>query len=670
MSSANPKYKMTLSLSVLEHLGVNLYSSVPAVISETVANAWDADASAISIDIREESGDAAIVITDDGCGMTEDDINEKFLTVGYHRRVVDGVKTPRGRIPMGRKGIGKLSLFSIADDIRVYSRSGGQENAFLLDGEEIRKKIKDNKSNDYHPEVIEFDNTLPDGDGTRIVIRKLKKRVTRMTSKSLRKRLARRFGIRCTRELTISLLNNGESDGDISVKDRDYFGKLEHLFQYDEGYAEFCQQLAETSVESRTARFGENSQYRVGGWIGLVPESTALVDDGENLNKISVMVREKLALEDIMGTFGFSSMFTRYVIGEIHADFLDIDGQEDIATSSRQSIIEDDPRYVALRAFMERELKHVRDERDRIKGESGEQKARSILPQPYFNEWLDEMGPDTRKKARKFFGNINRVANNEDEKRLFACGVQTFESLRLKDALDSLGRVSVENLPEFLKITAELDDLESSYYYSITRERLGVIRKLRKKVDEDAREKALQEYIFDHLWLLDPSWDRATELPSMEQAVTKEFDAIHANMTQEQRDKVGRADIKYRKAPGMHVIVELKRASVSVNHNALAQQVEKYRKALEKCLAAVAEGKQPEPAEVVCILGKKPSNWETPEDEKKGRGSLREQGIRVVTYSQLIHDAERAYSEYIQAQKKQGRVQRIIEKALGEDGAD
>ena len=216
MNSANPKYKMTLSLSVLEHLGVNLYSSVPAVISETVANAWDADASAISIDIREESGDAAIVITDDGCGMTEDDINEKFLTVGYHRRGVDGVKTPRGRTPMGRKGIGKLSLFSIADDIRVYSRKDGQENAFLLDGEEIRKKIKDNKSNDYHPEVIEFDETLPDGDGTRIVIRKLKKRVTRMTSKSLRKRLARRFGIRCTRELTISLLNNGESDGEIS----------------------------------------------------------------------------------------------------------------------------------------------------------------------------------------------------------------------------------------------------------------------------------------------------------------------------------------------------------------------------------------------------------------------------------------------------------------------
>ena len=40
---------MSISLNALEHLGINLYSNVPAVLSEIVANAWDADAKKVSI---------------------------------------------------------------------------------------------------------------------------------------------------------------------------------------------------------------------------------------------------------------------------------------------------------------------------------------------------------------------------------------------------------------------------------------------------------------------------------------------------------------------------------------------------------------------------------------------------------------------------------------------
>ena len=36
-SNDEQKYKMTLSLNVLNHLGVGLYSNVPAVLSEVIA---------------------------------------------------------------------------------------------------------------------------------------------------------------------------------------------------------------------------------------------------------------------------------------------------------------------------------------------------------------------------------------------------------------------------------------------------------------------------------------------------------------------------------------------------------------------------------------------------------------------------------------------------------
>ena len=59
------KFIMSLSLNVLNHLGINLYSNIPAVLSEIVANSWDADAKRVDITIAEDQ----IIIEDDGCGI-------------------------------------------------------------------------------------------------------------------------------------------------------------------------------------------------------------------------------------------------------------------------------------------------------------------------------------------------------------------------------------------------------------------------------------------------------------------------------------------------------------------------------------------------------------------------------------------------------------------------
>ena len=59
---------MTINLNILDHLGVGLYSNIPAVLSEAVANAWDADAEhvKISVDLNKKE----ISIEDDGHGMS------------------------------------------------------------------------------------------------------------------------------------------------------------------------------------------------------------------------------------------------------------------------------------------------------------------------------------------------------------------------------------------------------------------------------------------------------------------------------------------------------------------------------------------------------------------------------------------------------------------------
>ncbi len=142
MSDHDSKYRMTISLNVLNHMGLNLYSNVPAVIAEVIANAWDADATHVDVDF--DLKNKAITVTDNGCGMKLDDVNNKYLYVGYQKRPPTSSPdneylTPEyKRRPIGRKGIGKLSLFSIANKIRVYTRaSNSQPEAFLVVSENM-----------------------------------------------------------------------------------------------------------------------------------------------------------------------------------------------------------------------------------------------------------------------------------------------------------------------------------------------------------------------------------------------------------------------------------------------------------------------------------------------------------------------------------------------------
>src|SRR5260221_4517845 len=123
---------MRIRLNALEHLGMNLYSNVPAVLSEIVANSWDADAETVNVTI--DKVNESITIEDDGIGMDRDDVIDHFLTVGFKRRAEAGGLTPvKKRKPMGRKGIGKLSSFSIASVVDVFTIKDGQRTAFRMD---------------------------------------------------------------------------------------------------------------------------------------------------------------------------------------------------------------------------------------------------------------------------------------------------------------------------------------------------------------------------------------------------------------------------------------------------------------------------------------------------------------------------------------------------------
>ena len=654
------EYRMTIDLNVLNHLGLGLYSNVPAVLSEAVANAWDADAT--KVDIVIDSNNGMVVIEDNGHGMTVEDANDKFLTIGYMRRADGGATTPSGRQVMGRKGIGKLSLFSIAELVEVHSVRNDQPHGFKMDIKKIQEVIERKGAGEYAPEPV-APSAVDLRVGTRIVLGRMKRRLYR-SSDALRRRLARRFSVISGNEFEITL------DGQpVTIEDRGYQDKLQYIWTYGEKGGRI-KKMASRIEEHATRALKvecEGNEWNVDGWIGSVHAVKDLTDSDtrESINQIVIMVRGKLAQEDILDEFGIGVLATKYFIGEIHADFLDIDGMDDIATTSRQRIIEEDPRYEALKVKLGAEVRSVVNEWVDMRNKGGVKKALEI---PQVRTWFNGLNSDHKKAAEKLLGRINELpVEGEDEvRRLFIGNILAFESLKFRNMLHRLDEVSTENLGVLSDVFAQLDDLEASAYYQIAKDRLEVISNLTSRVDEDAKERVIQEHLFKHLWLLDPSWERATRTTQMETQINRALKLEVESLTSE--EKRARIDIYYATTANKHVIIELKKPDRRVSTLELLSQIDKYRSATVKALQSM--GLQNEQPEIVCVVGRDLSDWgNAPDGRRVSQDMLKAQNARVVLYSQLISNAQQAYEDYLARQADAGRIYKLITSISNEDFA-
>ena len=658
MTADRPQYEMTLSLNVLRHLGFGLYSNIAAVLSEVVANSWDADAKHVKIAI--DANASKVVIEDDGHGMTMEDANQKYLVVGYERRKTEGQTPTLNRPVMGRKGIGKLSLFSIARTVEVHSVRNGEKHGFGMDSDDIEERIRDGREAQYYPSAVE-PGAVDLARGTRIILTNMKRRL-QWTGRPLRRRLARRFSV-------IGSQNefNIELDGQpIAIEDREYQDKLQYIWTFgDKGIESRDTAKNLEHSEDRSGDIEGYSDLAIDGWIGTASNAGQLRDSdtNESINKIVVMVRGKLAQEDILEEFGEGGLYTKYIFGEIHANFLDLDDQEDIATTSRQRLIEEDPRYQALKAKLLSELKYLQSIWTKLRNQQGRDKA---LAFPQIKEWFGQLDPDHRKAAERLFGRINQLPIDDPnhKRQLFMSGVLAFESLKLRNLLYRLDEVSTENLEVLSEVFIQLDDLEASAYYQIARDRLQVIRKLTGLVDENAKERALQEHLYKHLWLLDASWERATHTERMEQLISNALEGVYNTLTEDQ--KRSRLDIYYSTTGNRHVIIELKRADRVLNSSELYDQISKYYGAAEKVLTAT--NRSNEPLEVVCVVGRRLRDWDdSPTGESRSRDSFKALNARIVSYDELINNALEAYQDYVDRGQEAGRVYRLIQEISEQD---
>ena len=218
----------------------------------------------------------------------------------------------------------------------------------------------------------------------------------------------------------------------------------------------------------------------------------------------------------------------------------------------------------------------------------------------------------------------------------------------------------------FKPILKSIDDIEESYFYDVTKQRLGIIEKFEALTNEDEKEKVIQKYLYQHLWLLDPSWERTTSETEIERTLTKEIKEIEPDSTG------ARIDIAYKTISGKYIIIEMKRPNVRTSFDDLIAQGKKYIKATHQWYIKnpnqMIDGKAPK-IEVYFIIGAKGQEKVSEDIEYNNTfmgmdyvgNQLRSINGRIFTYNDLITQSRQVYSEYLNSQKEVERIKDLVD---------
>lgn len=117
----------------IDMLGRQQIAGIPTAISELFKNAHDAYADHVEVDYFRSDG--LFVLRDDGLGMTKEEFEDRWLTLGTESKLGDdkGLRLPPKdpekpeRPIMGEKGIGRLAIASIGPQVLVLTRAKRKE---------------------------------------------------------------------------------------------------------------------------------------------------------------------------------------------------------------------------------------------------------------------------------------------------------------------------------------------------------------------------------------------------------------------------------------------------------------------------------------------------------------------------------------------------------------
>jgi len=608
---------MKVELTVIEQLGLRMYTSLPPVISELVANCWDADARNVNVTVPEGSitDDSTISVEDDGCGMTFDEVNRAFLTVGRNRRTDNAtdLSPTFHREVMGRKGIGKLSVFGVAKVVEVETTKSGVATAFRMDIEKIRST---RAGRDYEPEIIK-PSALGRTQGTVVRLRGLK-RTRSIDIDNVILKLARRFSIIGSN--FVVRVNGNE----VTPTERQLKGSLEHTWEIDE--------LIEGHPE-----------WRVKGWIG-----TSETPMEETQRGIAILARGKLIQEpSFFDVSGGQQYAWAYMVGELNAEFFDATDGEDLVGTNRSSIIWESEAGIAFRNWAQSKLKSISQDWATRRAEKRE---KVIREDSEFKPWLSSLSGPEKRVADKIISVVtsNEQLSPERRRELTSFVKESFDIQVFKDLAGNIG-----DNPEdahLIELFMEWGLIEAREILRVAKGRIEVIEKFDRLIRTNAREvPEIHRFFAEYPWLLDPSWTVAYDEAHYSDLLREKF----PNDILEDEDK--RIDFVCLGAGDTVHVVELKRPSVKVGWKHL-DQLEHYVSFIRGKLGT-SPGRSYNSASGYLVAGDVDDKRETLDKINRVKGDR----IYVLKYEDLLRMAKKlhSYLEERLAQFSQTRAKAI-----------
>lgn len=532
------KGKEPLTFKVAAHLvqdlGLNLYTSLPRVLVEFLANAHDANAPHASVtmdfdaiqkerkvlkaqfdldrakapeeDIEPLSSrtlpDACrIVIQDDGHGMSRDDLQHKFLFAGRRRRLEERTSHTEGgkRVLMGRKGLGKLAGFGVARRVEVITRRAGEAHAtrIELDYEDLLK----------HSDVQGWpvpEETLANGGGiknhgTRIELSRLVYDSTKSRSDTFAHEIGDHFAFIKPAEFRVDF--NGKL---VKPTPRNF------EFAYPEPGKVAKNELVEKVLPSA---YGDMQiRYRIR--FTMPNQALPARERGVRVYASRRLASAPDLLDVTTNMHGFHN--TQYLDAVCEADFIDQDNRTDLIATDRQSLRWDVGRLEDLRAFLTKEMEdacrayqYARDQR--AAEETKNDKATIALMERY------KMPAHRRRVAMRVATLLAGVYPKGKDEPQYKEQLEIFlDGLTQGDIIGALSKLARVPHPDFREVVTEISKLTEREVGDFLRYAEGrldgieALEKICKSVDfkKGNNERELHELFERNPWMINPTLDR------------------------------------------------------------------------------------------------------------------------------------------------------------------
>jgi len=605
-----PEKKLVLEvqMTVIDNLGLKMYTTLPPVISELVANCWDAEAKKVEIVIPNGpiTGESEIVITDDGLGMDFNQINNAYLKIGRNRRKAEGtdISPNLGRKIMGRKGIGKLSAFGIAKEVIIETKRDGKLVKFILDIDAIRSTPDGQR---YEP-PFEEKRIHEKTSGTTVRLRKLK-RTRAINVQQVRQNLARMFSVLGD---DFRIIINGS---EITPEERNLRNKMEHVWEIDE------------EIKRGTGWF-------VKGWIG-----TAEKPLNEDLGGIVVMARGKLIQRPtFFGVTGGKEHARAYMAGELHAEFFD--AEEDLMGTARNSIVWESEEGQAFLEWVHKKIKIVSNDW----AEKRRRKREAIIKEdPAFKSWLQKLSKQEKKLANKVIRAITSDESIPEERvrELAEFMKESFDYQVFRDLANQISETPTERDALLVSLFEEWEFLRAKEMLRLFEGNLKTIEKLDEFIKTNAREvPTIHKFFRDFPWVLDPRWMDYQDEVSYRDLLRQKFP--DADLPEKNR----RIDFMAIGFGDTINVVELKRPGQRIGKKEL-DQIEEYVIFVRTRLGTDPEISYTDAAGyLIC------EEIQNSQEIKEKIKNLQNNRIYVRKYSELLSLAKRLHKKYIELYEK------------------